>query len=46
MLPAAVTELFLLDPAPGLLHRSEAEFHDVDRIEHRGGVFELLIALK
>ena len=39
---AAVAELFLLDPAPGLLHRLQAEFHHVEGVQYRGGVFELV----
>ena len=42
VLPAAVAELLLLDPAAGLLHRGDAELDDVECIEHRSGVFELV----
>jgi hypothetical protein len=37
-----VTELILLDPAAGLLHRGEAEFDDVERVEYGSGVLELV----
>ena len=39
---AAVAELFLLDPAPGFLHRLQAELHHVEGVQHRDGVVELV----
>jgi hypothetical protein len=39
---AAVTELFLLDPTAGLLHRGESELDHVECVEHGGRVFELV----
>ena len=42
VLAAAVAELFLLDPAAGLLHRLQAEPDDVEGVQDGGGVFELV----
>ena len=42
-LAATVTEGLLLDPAADVIDRSAGEFDDVERIQHAGGVPELVI---
>lgn len=42
-LPTAMSEGVLLDAAAHLVDRLRAEFHDVERVEHRGGVLELVV---
>ena len=42
-LPAAMPESLLLDAPPHLVDRGSAELHDVERVEHRGRVIEVVI---
>src|SRR5829696_1771137 len=42
ILAAAVAELVLLHPAPGFLHRLQAELDHVEGVQDGGGVFQLV----